>query len=318
MEYIGIILILFLLEVLYFKVADLYNIVDKPNHRSAHTEITLRGGGIIFWFAALLYFAQHIENNYFFFAGISLVSLVSFWDDIQSLSNKIRISVHFLAISLIFYDLGVFESVHVIGVLVAYILAIGLINAYNFMDGINGITGLYTLVVMGSLLYVNQKIKVFIDADFIQYAMMASLVFLFFNFRKKAKCFAGDVGSIAIAFWVIYLVLKLILVTNSLVWLLFLAVYGVETVCTILHRLYLKENIFEAHRLHLYQVLSNEYKMQHRWVAAFYGIAQVVISVLVVVLYQKVSDILLFGLVIGPLLLIYCVKFYLLHKKNIK
>ena len=292
--------------------------MDKPNHRSAHTEITLRGGGIIFWFAALLYFAQHIENNYFFFAGISLVSLVSFWDDIQSLSNKIRISVHFLAISLIFYDLGVFESVHVIGVLVAYILAIGLINAYNFMDGINGITGLYTLVVMGSLLYVNQKIKVFIDADFIQYAMMASLVFLFFNFRKKAKCFAGDVGSIAIAFWVIYLVLKLILVTNSLVWLLFLAVYGVETVCTILHRLYLKENIFEAHRLHLYQVLSNEYKIQHRWVAAFYGIAQVVISVLVVVLYQKVSDILLFGLVIGPLLLIYCVKFYLLHKKNIK
>ena len=318
MQYLLITLVLFLLELLYFKIADQYNIVDKPNHRSAHTEITLRGGGIIFWFAALLYFAQHIENNYFFFAGISLVSLVSFWDDIQSLSNKIRISVHFLAISLIFYDLGVFESVHVIGVLVAYILAIGLINAYNFMDGINGITGLYTLVVMGSLLYVNQKIKVFIDADFIQYAMMASLVFLFFNFRKKAKCFAGDVGSIAIAFWVIYLVLKLILVTNSLVWLLFLAVYGVETVCTILHRLYLKENIFEAHRLHLYQVLSNEYKMQHRWVAAFYGIAQVVISVLVVVLYQKVSDILLFGLVIGPLLLIYCVKFYLLHKKNIK
>ena len=318
MQYLLITLVLFLLELLYFKIADRYNIVDKPNHRSAHTEITLRGGGIIFWFAALLYFAQHIENNYFFFAGISLVSLVSFWDDIQSLSNKIRISVHFLAISLIFYDLGVFESVHVIGVLVAYILAIGLINAYNFMDGINGITGLYTLVVMGSLLYVNQKIKVFIDADFIQYAMMASLVFLFFNFRKKAKCFAGDVGSIAIAFWVIYLVLKLILVTNSLVWLLFLAVYGVETVCTILHRLYLKENIFEAHRLHLYQVLSNEYKIQHRWVAAFYGIAQVVISVLVVVLYQKVSDILLFGLVIGPLLLIYCVKFYLLHKKNIK
>ena len=318
MQYLLITLVLFLLELFYFKIADRYNIVDKPNHRSAHTEITLRGGGIIFWFAALLYFAQHIENNYFFFAGISLVSLVSFWDDIQSLSNKIRISVHFLAISLIFYDLGVFESVHVIGVLVAYILAIGLINAYNFMDGINGITGLYTLVVMGSLLYVNQKIKVFIDADFIQYAMMASLVFLFFNFRKKAKCFAGDVGSIAIAFWVIYLVLKLILVTNSLVWLLFLAVYGVETVCTILHRLYLKENIFEAHRLHLYQVLSNEYKMQHRLVAAFYGMAQVIVSVLVVVLYQKVSDITLFLVLIVPLILIYSVKFYLLKKSDLK
>ena len=318
MEYIGIILILFLLEVLYFKVADLYNLVDKPNHRSAHTEITLRGGGIIFWFAALLYFAQHLQNNYFFFTGITLVSLVSFWDDIQSLSNKIRISVHFLAISLIFYDLGVFESVHSIGVLVAYILAIGLINAYNFMDGINGITGLYTLVVMGALLYVNQKIQVFIDADFIKYAMMASLVFLFFNFRKKAKCFAGDVGSIAIAFWVIYLVLKLVLVTNSLVWLLFLAVYGVDAVCTILHRLYLKENIFEAHRLHLYQILSNEYQIQHRLVAAFYGITQVVISVMVVVLYQKISDILLFLVLVCPLLLLYSLKFYLLEKKNLK
>lgn len=318
MKYTILGLLLMIIMLLYFKVANRFNIIDKPNQRSSHTEVTLRGGGIIFWFAALLYFAQHVQSNYFFFTGITLVSLVSFWDDIQSLSNKIRISVHFLAISLIFYDLGVFESVHSIGVLMAYILAIGLINAYNFMDGINGITGLYTLVVMGSLLYVNQKIQVFIDADFIKYAMMASLVFLFFNFRKKAKCFAGDVGSIAIAFWVIYLVLKLILVTNSLVWLLFLAVYGVETVCTILHRLYLKENIFEAHRLHLYQVLSNEYKMQHRWVAAFYGMAQVIISVLVVVLYQKVSDITLFLGVIVPLLLLYSVKFYLLKEGNLK
>lgn len=318
MQYLLITLVLFLLELFYFKIADRYNIVDKPNHRSAHTEITLRGGGIIFWFAALLYFAQHIENNYFFFAGISLVSLVSFWDDIQSLSNKIRISVHFLAISLIFYDLGIFDSVPVLGIVIAYILAIGLINAYNFMDGINGITGLYTLVVMGSLLYVNQNIQVFIDADFIKYAMLASLVFLFFNYRKKAKCFAGDVGSIAIAFWVIYLVLKLVLVTNSLVWLLFLAVYGVDAVCTILHRLYLKENIFEAHRLHLYQILSNEYQIQHRLVAAFYGITQVVISVMVVVLYQKISDILLFLVLVCPLLLLYSLKFYLLEKKNLK
>lgn len=318
MQYLFIIFALFLLELVYFKIADRYNIVDKPNQRSSHTEITLRGGGIIFWFAALLYFAQHLQSNYFFFAGISLVSLVSFWDDIRSLSNKIRIGVHFLAITLLFYDLGVFDSVPVLGIGIAYVLAIGLINAYNFMDGINGITGLYTLVVMGALLYVNQNLQVFTDAAFIQYAMLASLVFLFFNYRKKAKCFAGDVGSIAIAFWVIYLVLKLILVTDSLVWLLFLAVYGVDAVCTIVHRLYLKENIFEAHRLHLYQVLSNEYKIQHRLVAAFYGMVQVIVSVMVIGLYQNVSDFLLFGLVIGPLLLIYCLKFYLLHKKNVK
>jgi UDP-N-acetylmuramyl pentapeptide phosphotransferase/UDP-N-acetylglucosamine-1-phosphate transferase len=318
MEYTILGILLMIIMLLYFKVADKFNIIDKPNQRSSHTEITLRGGGIIFWFSALLYFVQHFQDNYFFFTGITLVSLVSFWDDIQNLSNKIRISVHFISITLIFYDLGLFNLVPIWGVTIAYVLAIGLINAYNFMDGINGITGLYTLVVMGSLLYVNTKIQLFNDGNFIKNAMIASLVFLFFNYRKKAKCFAGDVGSIAIAFWIIYLVLKLILITNSVIWLLFLAIYGVDAICTILHRLYLKQNIFEAHRLHLYQVLSNEYKIQHRLVSLYYALAQIVISVLVIYFYQKVQDLILFVFIITPLLLIYTLKFYLLNKNNLK
>ena len=318
MEYTILGILLMIIMLLYFKVADKFNIIDKPNQRSSHSEITLRGGGIIFWFSALLYFVQHFQNNYFFFTGITLVSLVSFWDDIQNLSNKIRISVHFISITLIFYDLGLFNLVPLWGVIIAYVLAIGLINAYNFMDGINGITGLFTLVVMGSLLYVNTKIQLFTDGNFIQYAMIASLVFLFFNYRKKAKCFAGDVGSIAIAFWVIYLILKLILVTNSVIWLLFLAVYGVDAICTILHRLYLKQNIFEAHRLHLYQVLSNEYKIQHRLVSLYYALAQIVVSILVIYFYQKVQDLVLFVFIITPLLLVYTSKFYLLNKNNLK
>ncbi|HEX8017629.1 MAG TPA: glycosyltransferase family 4 protein [Flavobacterium sp.] len=314
MEYTILGFLLMILMLLYFKVADRFNIIDKPNQRSSHTEITLRGGGVVFWFAALLYSVQHIQNNYFFFIGITLVSLVSFWDDIQSLSNKIRISIHFLAITLIFFDLGIFNPAFLLGLVVAYITAIGLINAYNFMDGINGITGLYTLVVMGSLLYVNKNIQLFTDGNFIKYAIVASLVFLFFNYRKKAKCFAGDVGSIAIAFWIIYLVFKLILATNSIIWILFLAVYGADSCCTILHRLYLRQNIFEAHRLHLYQVLSNEYKIQHRLVALYYALAQIAVSVLVVFLYHKVQDILIFAIIIPPLLLVYTLKFYLLKK----
>lgn len=318
MEYTILGILLMILMLLYFKVADRFNIIDKPNLRSSHTEVTLRGGGIIFWFSALLYFAQHIQNNYLFFTGITLVSLVSFWDDIQSLSNKIRISIHFLAISLIFFDLGLFDLVPIWGVLIAYVLAIGLINAYNFMDGINGITGLYTLAVMGSLLYVNTYLQWFTDGSFVKYAMIASIVFLFFNYRKRAKCFAGDVGSIAIAFWIIYLVLKLVLVTNSLIWLLFLAIYGVDAICTIVHRLYLRQNIFEAHRLHLYQILSNEYKIQHRVVSLYYAVVQIAISIVVIVLYQKVNDLVLFAIVVIPLLFVYSIKFYLINKNNLK
>lgn len=318
MEYTILGIVLMIIMLLYFKVADHFNIIDKPNQRSSHKEITLRGGGIIFWFSALFYFAKHIQNNYFFFIGITLVSLVSFWDDIKSLSNKIRILIHFFSISLIFFDLTLFHIIPVWGVLIAYVLAIGLINAYNFMDGINGITGLYTLVVMGFLLFVNTKIQLFTDGNFIKYAMLASLVFLFFNYRKKAKCFAGDIGSIAIAFWIIYLLLKLIVITNSVVWLLFLAVYGVDVVCTIVHRLYLNQNIFEAHRLHLYQVLSNEYKISHRLVSLLYALVQTGISILVITLYQRFDDIIIFLIVILPLILLYSSKFYLLNRSNLK
>jgi UDP-N-acetylmuramyl pentapeptide phosphotransferase/UDP-N-acetylglucosamine-1-phosphate transferase len=316
MRYILITFALCILELFYFKLANKFNIIDKPNHRSAHTEITLRGGGIIFWFASLLYFTQHIGTNYLFFLGITLVSLVSFWDDIQNLPNKIRILVHFSAISLIFYNLNIFEILPWWGIPIAYILAIGIINAYNFMDGINGITGLYTIVVMGALLYVNQYVFEFIDYKFIVYPILASIVFLFFNYRKKAKCFAGDVGSISIAFWIIYLLLKIVLETKSLVWLLFLAVYGVETVCTILHRIYLKENIFEAHRWHLYQVLSNGYKIDHRLVSVLYAVLQALASCVIIFGYRLYSDLVIFSIVVAPLVMAYTVKFYLLKKIN--
>lgn len=318
MQYVQITIFLFFLELMYFKIASRYNIVDKPNQRSAHTEITLRGGGILFWFAALLYFAQHLQSNYYFFAGISLVSLVSFWDDIQSLPNKIRLLAHFTAISLVFYNLSLFSVFPIWGVLVGYIFFIGIINAYNFMDGINGITGVYTLVVLSSLLYVNQYIQEFSVIDFIVYPMLASIVFLFFNFRKKARCFAGDIGSIAIAFWVVYLLLQLVLKTDSMLWILFLAVYGVDTIITISHRLYMKENIFEAHRLHFYQILSNEYKIQHRLVALGYGIAQIIVSGLVIFFHDKASDFVIFAIVLLPLIGIYSLKFYLIKNFEAK
>ena len=316
MEYILLLIILFALTLAYFRVADKYNIIDKPNHRSAHSEITLRGGGIIFWFVSLLYFAQHVESNYLFFIGITLVSLVSFWDDIQTLPNKIRILTHFAAISLIFYNLELFEIAPWWGIVFSYIVAIGIINAYNFMDGINGITGLYTIVVMASLLYVNQYVFEFTVFNFIAYPILASVVFLFFNYRKRAKCFAGDVGSISIAFWIIFLVSKLILDTGSFVWLLFLVVYGVETVCTILHRMYLKENIFEAHRWHLYQILSNGYKIDHRLVSILYAVLQALASCVIIFGYKLHLDLVVFSIVAPPFVLLYSVKFYLLKKIN--
>ena len=286
MFYLIIFAILFIAELLYFRIADNFNIIDKPNERSSHNYITIRGGGVIYWVAALLYLVYNFSTEgLLFFAGISLIAGVSFWDDVQNLGQRVRLLFHLLAMSCAFYLAGVFGGFPWWAIVIGYIVFIGIVNAYNFMDGINGITGLYSLAVLGSLQYVNLRLGSFVNADLIWFPMIASVVFLFFNFRGRAKCFAGDVGSVAIAFWIVTLLLLLIIKTSNLIWLGFLIVYGVDAVMTILHRIYLKQNIMEAHRLHFYQILANESKMPHRLVSLIYFVLQIVCSALIVFLY---------------------------------
>jgi UDP-N-acetylmuramyl pentapeptide phosphotransferase/UDP-N-acetylglucosamine-1-phosphate transferase len=221
-----------------------------------------------------------------------------------------------LAITILFFDLNIFVVFPWYGILFAYFFFVGIINAYNFMDGINGITGLYTLSVLGALGYVNQYLSPFVPIDFIIYPMISSVIFLIFNYRKKAKCFAGDIGSIAVAFWIVYLLLKLILISNWGGWLFLLAVYGADTGFTVLHRIYLREKLSEAHRWHFYQILCNEYKLDHRIVSLGYALLQLLISSFVIWSYQKYSDFCIISVIFLPLFLLYSIKFYLLKKRN--
>jgi UDP-N-acetylmuramyl pentapeptide phosphotransferase/UDP-N-acetylglucosamine-1-phosphate transferase len=222
-----------------------------------------------------------IENLYFLL-GLTLICGVSLWDDITSLPNRVRIIVHFLSISLVFYGLGLFTLWPWWLIIAAYVLFVGVMNAYNFMDGVNGITGLYSLAVLFALQYVNYKIIAFTPPDFIYYAIVACLVFLFFNFRKRAKCFAGDVGSLGISFWIVTLLLQLMIKDRSFIWIFFLAVYGVDSIGTILHRLCLRQNIFKAHRMHFYQIMSNEWGISHRTVSVVYASVQLLICGLII------------------------------------
>ena len=277
--YVILFLVLLLLELLYFRVADRYNIIDKPNERSSHTRITLRGGGIIFYFGALLYFIVSGASYPFFMLGLTLITVISFIDDIGSVSRKLRLVVQFSAMLLMFYQWGLFSSFPLWYLLVALICCTGIINAYNFMDGVNGITGGYSFVTLLSLLYINENIISFTDTSFILIMILSVLVFNIFNFRTKAKCFAGDVGSVTIAFVILFLMGQLILKTGDLSYIILLAVYGVDSVLTIIHRLKLKENIFDAHRKHAYQILANELKWKHTLVSSLYMIVQLGINI---------------------------------------
>ncbi|TLX24199.1 glycosyltransferase family 4 protein [Chryseobacterium indologenes] len=286
MEFSIVTVILFISMLVYFRIADKYNIIDKPNHRSAHTQITLRGGGIIFPIAFIIFcifnYNEAIQNYWSFGLGLLAICGISFIDDVKTLSNKIRLSVHLLAVILLLYFTGAFELMPFWAWPMLFVIIIGTLNAYNFMDGINGMTGVYSLITLGSLAYINKDIVEFTDQNFIYYPILASLVFLFFNFRKKAKCFAGDVGSMGIGFWIIGLITLLIMKTGEYKYILLLSVYGMEVVLTIIERLSLKENIFEAHRRHLYQLFANEKKVSHLVISGVYAIIQVIVNIFLI------------------------------------
>ena len=277
--YILIFVLLLIAELVYFRIADKFNIIDKPNQRSSHSTIVLRGGGIIFMIGAWVWSVFFGFDYPWFLAGLTLVAGVSFVDDIHSLPDSVRLVAQFAAAAMAFYQLDILHWEMWWIVLVALIVYVGATNVINFMDGINGITAGYSLAVLFPLAALNADDK-FVAQSLIFTTIIAAIVFCIFNFRPKgkAKCFAGDVGSIGIAFIMLFLLGNVIIKTEDITWLIFLLVYGVDGCLTIIHRIMLHENLGEAHRKHAYQIMANELKIGHVKVTLIYMAMQLMVS----------------------------------------
>jgi len=316
--YIIIFVILILLELAYFRIADMFNIIDKPNLRSSHTSITLRGGGILFLIGAWIYCGFFGLQYPWFMIGLTLIAGISFVDDVHSIKNSIRLVVHFVSMFLLFYQVGILLPEYWYIVAVALVVCVGIINAYNFMDGINGITGGYSLAVIIPLIVVN-SCDTFIDNNLLIVSSLSLLVFCFFNFRNKAKCFAGDVGSVGIAFIILFALGSLMFKSFDVSYIVFLAVYGVDSVLTIVHRIILHEHLGEAHRKHAYQIMANELKVPHPVVSIVYAILQALISLGLI--YLPVNHGVYAFCVFALLIVVYIVfmkKNYHLHEEYLK
>ena len=270
----------------YFRLAAHYNIIDKPNQRSSHTYITVRGGGIVFPVAVVLWFLFFGFENVYMVVGLMAMAVISFIDDVNTLSGKIRIAIHLLAVSLLFYQLAIFSLPWWL-VLAAYIFTIGWINAFNFMDGINGIAVLYALVSLLTFYYLTLTLNLNLNLNLLTLLILASLLFSWFNLRRRARCFAGDVGSVSLAFMLAWFMISLIQTTGRPEYILLFSVYAIDSVFTIIHRLLKRENIFQAHRSHLYQYLSNELKWPHVWVSVTYAVVQAVTNITIILLIQQ-------------------------------
>lgn len=285
LTYLLISILLVCLELVYFRLADYFDIIDKPNARSSHSKVVIRGGGVIFLFGLWIWNAFFGFQYPWLLAGVTLAAGVSFVDDIHSLPDSVRLVAQFAAMGLLFQELDILHPAMWWVIIMGLIVCVGATNIYNFMDGINGITAGYSLAVLVPLLLMNRQAE-FVSGSFITVIILSVLVFSYFNFRPKnhAKCFAGDVGSVGIAFILLFLIGSLALKTKDVTWLMFLVVYGVDGCCTIVHRMLLHENLGEAHRKHAYQIMANELGMSHVTVSLLYMGLQFVVSMAMIYL----------------------------------
>ena len=327
--YVIIAVLLLVAELTYFKIADHYNIIDKPNERSSHKSIVLRGGGIIFTIGLWIWSIMFGFLYPWLLAGVTLAAGISFVDDIRSLPDSLRLVVQFIAMFLVFQEIGLLHwDMWWIGA-IALIVAVGGSNIFNFMDGINGITAGYSLAMLVPLALVNSSIDTigmtgaaFIEPSLLIVTIIGVLVFSLFNFRPrgKAKCFAGDVGSIGMALMLVFCIGRLMITTGDVTWIVLFLVYGVDGVLTICHRIMLHENLGQAHRKHAYQLMANELKMNHVVVSSLYMVIQLLVSLGFIYLIPNTIAahwiyLVTVGIVLAVAYILFMMKYYHLHEE---
>lgn len=338
--YIIIAVLLLAAELIYFRIADKCNIIDKPNERSSHSTIVLRGGGVIFAISMVMWLILQMVNGEWctvqdylpFMIGLLMVAGISFADDIHSLPDSLRMVVQIASILLMFWSINLGSGGTVQGAwfwqvviaLVALFFCVGATNIINFMDGINGITAAYGFAMLLPIALLNHTMG-FIDESYLIVAIIGLIVFSIFNFRPKgkAKCFAGDVGSIGIAFIILFALGKLMLVTQDVTWIVFFLVYGIDGSMTIFHRIMLHENLGQAHRKHAYQLMANELRMSHVTVSLIYMGLQLAISLGFIYLIPNsiVAHwiyLVTAGLVLAMAYVLFKMKYYHLHEEYLR
>lgn len=287
---LGLVIVLVFVQLLYLKFAQKLRIYDLPKDRSSHEIPTINSGGIIFPLAFILGQFQGNILPIWVNGSLLILSFLSFWDDLRPISSWLKLFIQTSVLALFCY----FQLWDIVSFSIWFAIlfvAIGIINAFNFMDGINGMLGFYSIVVLLVLLITNYFIPLY-SWELIVLLISSLIIFGYYNFRKKAICFSGDVGSVSLGFIVIYFLSTAIVQTNHISFLLFVLVFGVDTFYTMIFRAFQGQNLFEAHRLHLYQFLTNELKISHLKVSAYYSITQLSISAIVLlnILYFKINE----------------------------
>ncbi len=256
--------------------------LDKPNKRSLHIKPIPRAGGLSFIIPLLIYdLTFGFFNNWQVNIPLSLLCtpliFISFFDDLVNVSPKYRYLFQLLTSFLVLrfgnIDLFFFSPILNIFILIFLVILItAVINFTNFMDGSDGLVGGCMLIFF---LIINIKLNLNISITI----LLGSLAtFLYWNW-SPAKIFMGDTGSTFLGVYFIgnllqfktfYEIFGLLLIASPL--------FG-DALITLFRRLYSNQNIFEAHRQHLYQRLYLG-KLSKQKIALFYILQSLVIGII--------------------------------------
>ena len=288
----------------YFPIAKKRGMLAGVNHRSSHSKPVVTGTGFIFYISYIFYMLSFLSSTWempwALFTGITMLAVVSFIDDLKDLWFFIRLVVQLVAVALMLYQiyidfsmdlLSMNASILIILAIVGTIFSIGFVNLYNFMDGLNGMMVGITISALSIFALIDFYVVDFIDDALLLYTAVPTLVFAFFNARKQAKCFAGDVGSVVLGFVMVYMLLSLLMETGNIVYAFIFASVYLEAAMTVIQRLLAGQNIFKPHRIHLFQLLCNEHKHNHVKISAYYALNQMVFGAIIVAMnYYDVND----------------------------
>lgn len=281
----------------FLRLAHKYGLQDHPVGRSSHRQPTVTGMGVIIMLAFVLYlFWQPFVLPPLFVMGFLLLTTISLIDDIYFLKHSVRLAFQILGVILIVLQLPFQSSgyeVIALG-LAAVVFGVGVLNAYNFMDGINGMLTLHAILLLSSMLWLNEHLVDlegnginFSSSGFIMSIIIPLLIFGFFNIRKNAIAFMGDVGSIGIAFVILFLMYSLVLASGNYIYLLLFATFGADAGLTVCYKLILRENIFVPHRDFLFKKLVHLGRKSHLSVSFGYFAVQMVINVFIIAVFPK-------------------------------
>ncbi|MDG1440190.1 MAG: hypothetical protein P8Q16_05470 [Flavobacteriales bacterium] len=298
---------------IYLKIAEKWSIVDQPNLRSSHQITTKRGAGILYLLAFVIYLMVSSNNNLTLILSGLILGGVGFIDDLKNLNFKIKLAIQLIVI-LSYLIVQDYLSLDWYYTILIFVFLIASINIFNFMDGINGLTILYSLSFLMSFYYINTEFISFINPNMLLVMIICNVIIGFLNIRTKAVCFIGDVGSISMGFLYATLALILMIKTNSFAPLVLIMVYAVDAGWTIMERLSLKENIFLPHRRHLYQILVNELRFSHILISISYFTIQMLLNMVWLLNYENKNS----GIFLSTTFIILSICYLIIKKAVLK